>query len=456
MHRHSPSPARPPRRHLTGAAAAVLMALSACTLAAPPAEPPPAVALPAPEPAAAAMATTPFAAYLRGAVLAGPGTAASVARVARAGAEAEGAARAYLPALSLSLDAAAEGLAGGAAYGIVPTLSLAQHLFDGGARKRAAEAAQARLRLAEAEQARALTGHALDLVEAVAALERARAEARLAAEDRAAHVTLLDGIARRAAAGAGTEGEVLTARGRLAGAEAAELAAQGAVRAAEARLDELAGPGWPAAPPLPEAPRLAPVPLGGAETAELAARRAALAAARADLAAAEARLLPTAGLTLSAARPGDGAGTETSAGLGLDYEIDARGSRRAGVAAALAGLAEAEAGVEAATRAAERAGRQAADALETARGSAAAADRAALAERAAFAATEAEVDRGRRPATALLDARRDLTRAETLLVQARMAERLAGWRLLALDGRLLSALGLPLPGAAPVLAGGLP
>jgi len=444
----------PPRRRPLGAALCLVVALSACTLGAPPPDVPPELALPAPEPAAAAMAATPFAGFVRGAVLSGPGTAASVARVARAGAEAEGALRAYRPDLSLSLNAAAESLASGNVYGLVPTATLAQVLFDGGARRLAGHAAQARLQAARAEQAAALTGLALDVVAALAELELARSRAALAGRDRAAHAALLDGIARRAEAGAGTEGEVLTARGRLAAAEAAEIAAQGAVRSARARLEELAGAGRPVPPSPPMAPRLRPVALAGAATPDLARRQAELDAAKAELEAAQARRLPVAGLSASASRPADGDGAEAAAGLALDYDIDTKGRRRADLAAAAARLDEARAALETARRAAIRAERQAADAIVTARDRAAAAERAAEAERAAFAATEAEVDRGRRPATALLDAQRDLTRAELTLAEARNAELLAGWRALAIDGRLLSALGLPLPGAAPVLGAG--
>ena len=441
------------RRRLSGAAVglSLALALSGCGLTGrePDAPPLPEVALPAPQPAAAAMARGAFAGFVRGAVLAGPGTAASVARVAAADAEAEGAARANRPELTLSLDAAATSLAGGSSAGLVPALGLAQTLFDFGATRRLSEAAQARLRAAEAEQAAALTRLALDVVEAVAALELERRRAVLAEDDREGHAELLAGITARAEAGTGTEGEVLTARGRLAGAEAAAVAARGAVNAAEARLEELAGPGHAAPPPLPAAPALAPVPVGGAATPELAAREAALAAARADLAAAEARRMPVAALNLSARQDADG-DEDLSGSLGLDYTADTQGRRRTAVAAAAARLAEAEAEREAAARAATRAARQAADALATARDRAAAARRATEAERAAFAAAEAEVERGRRPATALLDARRDLTQAERLLAEAEMALKLAGWRQLARDAALLSALGLPLPGAAPV------
>lgn len=432
-------------------AALAVAALASCALkGGPPAEPLPEVALPAPQPAAAAMARGDFAAYVRAAVLTGPGAAATVARVAEAEAVVEGAARGYRPEIGLSLDAVAEQASGAGSSGLVPALRIVQAVFDGGARRREAEAAGARLSLAEAEQAGALARLALDVIEAVGALERAGAEAALAEADRAGHAELLAGIEARAAAGAGTEGEVLTARGRLAAAEAEAIAAGGAERAARARLDEVAGAVDRAPPPLVPAPTLRPVPLGGAATAALAARRAAVAAAEADLARATAQRLPVAALTVTARHDTDDDGEALTAGLGLDYDVDAAGKRRSAVAVAEARLAAARAELDAAERAATRQTKQDADALLTAGETAAAAARAVEAERAAYAATVAEVDLGRRPATALLDARRDLTRAERTLVRAETDLRLAGWRALARDGAILSALGLPLPGAVPV------
>lgn len=426
-------------------------ALASCALkGGPPAEPLPEVALPAPEPAAAAMAKGAFAAYVRAAVLTGPGAAATVARVAEAEAAVEGAARGYRPEIGLSLDMAAEQVSGAGSSGLVPALRIVQAVFDGGARRREAEATEARLSLAEAEQAGALARLALDVIEAVGAVERARAEAALAEADRAGHAELLAGIEARAAAGAGTEGEVLTARGRLAAAEAEEIAARGAARAAQARLDEVAGAVEREPPPLVSAPLLTPVPLAGAATAALAARRAAVAAAEADLARAAAQRLPVTALTVTARKDADEDGETLTAGLGIDHDIDTAGKRRSAVAVAEARLAAARAELDAAERAAARQARQDADALFTAAETAAAAARAVAAERAAFAATVAEVDLGRRPATALLDARRDLTRAERTLVRADTEFRLAGWRALARDGAILSALGLPLPGSAPV------
>ena len=427
------------------------LVLAGCALnGGPPAAPLPEVALPAPQPAAAAMARGAFAGYVRVAVLTGPGSAASVARVAEAAAVADGAARAYRPEIALSLDAAAEQVAGVGSSGLVPGLRIVQALFDGGARRREGEAAAARLNLAEAEQAGALARLALDVIEAVGALEAARAEAALAEADRAGHAELLAGIEARTAAGAGTEGEVLTARGRLAASEAEAIAAAGAARAAQARLDEVAGAVTGTPPALAAAPRIGPVPLAGAASAALAVRRAAVAAAEADLARATAQRLPGVALTLGARRdPGDDDETLT-AGLGLDYAVDTAGRRKSAVIAAEARLAAARAELDAAERAAARQSRQDADAIRTAADTAAAADRAVAAERAAYDATVAEVDLGRRPATALLDARRDLTRAERTLVRARVEARLAGWRALARDGAILSALGLPLPGGMPV------
>jgi outer membrane protein TolC len=427
--------------------------LSACAFSiADKAEPPlPEVVLPAPQPAAARMSASPFAAYVRGAVLAGPGAEASVARVALARAELDAARNAYVPRLSLALGAAAGQAEGAASYGIVPGLQLAQTVFDGGAGRMRSQAAAARLVEVEAEQAIVFTRLAFSVIEAMAELELAERLAALSEEDRLAHEELVSGIRQRLEAGAGTEGETLTAIGRLQASEAAAIAARGAARSARARLDELAGQSRPEPPVLPQAPVLEDIPIGGQSTAELSARIVAVTAASLELGAARARGLPGAELSVSLSRPGRGEDIRQSAGLDVGYEVDAAGRRSAAIAGAAARLAQAEADLEIARRAALRQDQTMLDELETARATAEAARSAAQTQRSAFAVTETEVSLGRRASTALLDARRDLTQAERALVQAEIELRLAGWRSLAIDARLLSALGLPLPGAAPVV-----
>lgn len=411
----------------------------------------PNVVLPVPQPAAARLSASPFAAYVRGAVLAGPGAEASVARVALARAELDAARNAYVPRLSLALGAAASQSDGAASYGIVPGLQLAQTVFDGGAGRMRAQAAAARLVEVEAEQAIVFTRLAFSVIEAMADLELAERIAALSEEDRRAHEELVAGTRQRLEAGAGTEGETLTAIGRLQASEAAAIAARGAARSALARLDELAGQSGPKPPELPQAPVLEKIPIGGQSTAELTARTVAVTAAGLELGAAQARGLPGAEFSVSLSRPGRGEDIQQSAGLDVGYEVDAAGRRKALVAGATARLAQAEADLELARRSALRQDQTMADELETARATAEAARNAAQTQRSAFTVTETEVSLGRRASTALLDARRDLTQAERALAQAEVELRLAGWRALATDARLLSALGLPLPGAAPVV-----
>ena len=202
-------------------------------------------------------------------------------------------------------------------------------LFDGYARRADARAAQATLRVAELDRARARQMAGLAVLQGYLAIAQARAAAQVAAQDVATQRELLEAVAVQAEYGERPAYEVTQQRERVATAQARGLAAARDRALAEARLVRVLGlDGGPYAFPTDSAavaPRTvdaeALVDRALASRPDLAAARAAADAVEAERQAARAGRLPS--VTVGAYV---GTGYSSAAGSGLLGQVGDNGA----------------------------------------------------------------------------------------------------------------------------------
>jgi outer membrane protein, adhesin transport system len=233
---------------------------------------------------------------------------------------------AFLPRLSVGLRP------GDTGFRISSFASISQLIYDGGASAAGLTAASARVLGGVAGRSEAASRAAMAAVTAWADVATARHLVRAAEASLSALEATVAQIEERAAAGAGSSADTLTARSRLANERAAVVAARSEVARAEAVFIEVFGQ----TPAIGlDLPPLAPAPPGESPPAPVILQaEAALLAADADLAAAEAARFPSLSLTVSAVP-----GADAVAGLASEQLLAPSRGRAARVAAAEARVA---------------------------------------------------------------------------------------------------------------------
>ncbi|QGY40220.1 TolC family outer membrane protein [Pseudodesulfovibrio cashew] len=121
------------------------------------------------------------------------------------------------------------------------TVTLTQNVFDGLDRYNSYQGSQARLESAEYRLYDNVETVALDAVRAHIDIVRERKLTTLAGENIRAHQEILDSIAERVTAGAGSKADEMQARGRVARAETTLISYTGNLRAAEAQYFRVTG-----------------------------------------------------------------------------------------------------------------------------------------------------------------------------------------------------------------------
>lgn len=392
------------------------------------------------------LAGTPFGQQVAAAVREHPALGAGAARISAAQAELDAERGRLLPQVTLGAETGTRLVGGAGGTRTTPVLQISQLLFDGGASRSRSEAARARVTGQYSERLALASGIALNAVETYHRLLHERRLLALAERNLMVHREFLGQMEERLEAGAGTEADLLAARGRLADATTRQIAARGRLDKAEAGFREIFGAmparmgelrPAPALPLLDEAELLRSSPRVRSLEAELAAARAAVEAARAGR-------MPGLFLSLEGAR--DAAGQpDISAGLRLRYDLDTDGRRRAAVAQAEARVAEIESDLDAL-------GRQITRSLAVLRSDQRSGQARIRAARDALAANEAAVTAsrdqfavGRRSILQLLDAQRDFVTASEAVLAAELDLSLSGYAALGLTGDILDVFGIILP-----------
>lgn len=395
------------------------------------------------------LAGTVFGQSIAQAAITSPDRQAAAARVREAEAGLQAETGAFRPQVSLGAEATTR-IGGGS--DATPLVRVRQLIYDGGASRGRQAAAQARVVQSESDRLGALAALTYDAVEVWHDLRAARQRLALAERNQRAHRQFLAQIEDRAAAGAGAEPEVLTARSRLANATTRAIEAQARLERATAayvrafgqapRGDLAAAPPAPALPAGPEAEVIATSP-------RLRSLQAAIKAAEGDLAAARAARRPAVSLGGTGRRGGDGRRVDAGLSLEIDYDLGTQGRRAAAVQAAEARLQ----GLEAAR---ESIRRDIARALADLRADQRAGSARLAAARDAVAANEAAVEAargqfsiGRQSLAGLLDAQRDLFEASEALIAAERELALTGYAALSLTGDILDAFGIVADTRAP-------
>ncbi len=333
---------------------------------------------------------------------------------------------------------------------------LQQRLYDGGEAGSEVERQKERTlsaanRVAENSQ---FTG--LDAVEAHLDVIRQREILRLADANITAHRALLDRVQRRAAGGAGRQADISQAQSRLDQANAARSETVAALRDAEARYVRIVGV-------FPEAPAPAAIPVSAmpptvdaalqvisASNPTVLISNADIKAAEAEIGSAASKFYPKVNLELSGNRSNNLGGTPglsqgALAEFVLRWNLYAGGQDKANREAAYGRYNQALDSRLDALREAEQQIRQAWTAREATH------DRVALL-RSAVAANERvrtayndQFNAGQRTLFDLLDIQNEVFVTAARLATIEQQEIFLAYRILALDGRMLSALQVQLP-----------
>ncbi len=382
-----------------------------------------------------------FGQRIRNAVETSPTLAQSETRMDVASANQDAARGAFLPQVSLGVNARSERIDSDIAD-VSPYLRVSQLVYDGGAARGELTAAKARVYESHGDQLQTAAATALAAIEAYVVVLDRREIRDVNSQNVTAHENLVRQISERAASGAGSNADVLTARSRMADARTRLADAIAQVDRAEARFSEVFG--TPAGP-LPQPIRAPDLNRTDAQivmnSPQVRRADASLLAAKAEWTAAQARRQPD--IRVAAFANQD---TDRDANFGVDlsfnYELDSTGQRRAAITAAQAQVKDAEFAREALIREITRElgfirsdQKAGAERLRAAR-------IAVEANAESVQATRAQFTIGRRSLIEILDAQRDYVNAQERLILAEQSFFLTNYAALSLTGDILDLLGL--------------
>lgn len=343
---------------------------------------------------------------------------------------------AFLPQVSLGLNARSERIESEIAN-VSPYIRVSQLVYDGGAASANLAGARSRVFESRGNQLQTAAATTLAAIETYVLVVDRRKLLKIARANVETLVKIEQQIAVRVERGAGSNADVLTARSRVADARTKLADAKAQADRASARFREVFGhtPGA-LTPPLP-APSLKRSDMQIVmDSPPIRSANAALMAARAEMAAARAKRNPE--VRLSAFGNQD---VSRDANVGVDfsvnYELDSTGQRRAAIAAAEAQVEQAGLAREALVREITRelgfirADQQAgAERLREAR----------LAMRAnadSVAASQEQFTIGRGSLIEILDAQRDLVNAQERLILAEQNYFLTNYAVVGLTGDII-------------------
>ncbi|WP_425079077.1 TolC family protein [Ruegeria denitrificans] len=391
----------------------------------------------------AKLSSSAFGQRVRQAVETSPTLAQSNTRMDIASANQDAAEGAFLPQISLGINARSERVESDIAD-VSPYLRISQLVYDGGAASGDLTAARARVLETRGDQIQTASATALAAIETYVLVLDQRKLLRIAADNVSVHEELVRQISERTAGGAGSNADVLTAQSRMADARTRLADARARTDRAEARYREVFGT-FPGSLPPP-----VPAPLLNRSDAQIVMnspqiRRAdaGLLAAKAEWSAAQARRKPNVRVA-AFANQDDTRDANFGVDLSFNYELDSTGQRRAAIAAAEAKVKEAEFAREQLVReimrelgfirSDQKAG---AERLRAAR-------IAASANADSVTASRAQFSIGRRSLIEILDAQRDYVNAQERLILAEQSYFLTNYAALSLTGDILDLLGISL------------
>ncbi len=350
---------------------------------------------------------------------------------------------AFLPQVSLGLNARSERVFpdGG---DVSPYLRVSQLVYDGGAAANDLAAARARVLESRGNQLQTAAATALAAIETYVVVLDRRALLEITRQNVVVHEEIEQQIADRVSGGLGSNADVLTAQSRVADARTRFADAQARVDRAEARFREVFGTPAGKLPPAIPAPQLnrsdAQIVR---DSPQIRRADATVMAARAEWAAAQARRQPDIRVAAFADH-NDFDEADFGIDLSVNYQLDSTGQRRAMIAAAAAQVEQAEADREILIReigrelgfirSDQKAG---ADRLREARA-------AMQANAESVAAARAQFTIGRRSLIEILDAQRDYINAQERLILAEQSFFLTNYAALSLTGDILDLLGIAL------------
>lgn len=341
-----------------------------------------------------------------------------------------------LPQVSLGLRPG-----GGTGFEVTAFAAITQLVFDAGAGRARARAAEALVLGGVAGRIEARSQAAFAAVSAWAEVATARQQLSVAQASLAALEETAARIADRTAAGAGATSDLLTAQGRLANERAQVVEAATAVARAETAFVEIFG--YPPAAGLALPPRAPALPAGDApgDGPLVLQAQAAVLAAEAELVAARAGRIPALSVQVS----GTAGGGLSSGPVAEQAVAPARGVT-ARMAAAEARLEARQVDLDATRR--DLAGRLNRLRAEATGASARleAAQAAVEANRANLAAARDLLDVGRSDLIALLDAEREALASERARIAAERDQVVAGHAILAVTGDILAVFGIDAAG----------
>ncbi|MGY6704513.1 TolC family protein [Roseinatronobacter sp.] len=390
------------------------------------------------------LASTSFGQTVADAVRSYPTLAAGSARIRAAEAQLEGESGAFLPQVSIGAETGMRHAGNTRATRSSPVLEIRQLVFDGGQSSQRTEAARARIAQSANDRMAQAAAVTLNAVEAWHEVLHHRALVDLAARNMRLHTEFLGQTQDRVGAGAGAETDLLTARSRLADAEARQITAQSKLDRAEAEFRQIFG----RSPGALSQPASAPTLPGTAESIAIDSPRlrsvdASIRAAQAELQAARAGNLPNVGLGVTGRSTNGRA--DIGANLSLQYDLATGGRRKAAIRTAEARVMELEAERDDLNRQITRAldfvqsdQRAGAHRLRAAR-------QARTANEANVGAVRDQFGIGRRSITELLDAQRDFIRSSEGVLEAELDLALSGYLALSLTGDILDVFGIHLP-----------
>ncbi|MTI02428.1 TolC family protein [Roseibium sp. RKSG952] len=391
----------------------------------------------------AALTQSTFGKRVRDAVQTSPTLAQSNTRLEAAKAGRDAAKGAFLPEVSLGLNARSQRVDSDIAD-TTPYLRVSQLVYDGGTAAGNLTAARARVLESRGDQLQTASATALAAIETYVLVLNQREIVEISRRNVEVHETIEQQIADRTASGAGSNADVLTARSRVADARTRFADARARSDRANARFREVFGtPPGSLTAPIP-APNLSRSDLQIVlDSPQIRRADATLAAAKAERAAALARRQPD--IRVSAFADQD---VNRDANFGVDlsvnYELDSTGKRRAAIAAAEAQVKEAEFARETLIREITRE----LDFIRSDQQAGAQRLREAqIAVRAnadSVAATQEQFTIGRSSLIEILDAQRDYVNAQERLILAEQNFFLTNYAALGLTGDIVDLLGIKL------------
>ncbi len=389
------------------------------------------------------LSKTKFGKRVKAAVQSNPNLAQSDTQMQIAHANQDAARGAFLPQVSLGLNARSERLQSDLGD-VSPYFRVSQLIYDGGVAAGDLAAARADFLESRGAQLQTASATALAAIETYVMVLDRRKLVEIAQSNVLFHESMERQISDRTLSGAGSKADALTARSRTADARTRFADAKARADRAEARFVEVFGAPAEALSPVVPAPDLQRTDDQIVmDSPQIRRADAAIVAARAEQAAAQARRRPEVRAAAFAVRD-----DPDSADFGVDvivnYEIDSTGQRQAAIAGAEARVAQAMANREILVREIRRElgfirsdQKAGADRLRQAR-------IAVKANSDSIAAAQEQFGIGRRSLLDILDAQRDYVNAQERLILAEQNFFLTNYAALSLTGDILDLLGISL------------